>query len=467
MFFSIGKYEIFVLHMVRVLSVLLVIFPVVFYLMLHNKSKCFFAPKNIFTFLYVVEILLPLLSFVSLSNVNSIGREYLKEAMSDDGVFFEYCFLQSMSYCIVLLGIRIFEKRIVFTPQNKNVCRVNNYTLYKRYHQVGVLLLIIGTYAFMLIMSKIGGVVYFFTNLQMRRYLVQDLDFESMLLGVLRYAPLLIVYSKRFVDKKINVFDVIVIVLSGIMVGMGGRKALIMLCIEVLMICHFVIKEIKIKDFLKLKYVVGLGVLYMFFSFYSTFRTPDAMNSFSVDPISYISENSKGVGAQIRGESYVPFYTASIYYVKENGYWYGKSFLGLLTAPIPSSFFAEKPPVDDGMYLYSICNGRNVEPIMPTKLLDGSSLPLETFGAMYLNFGPLGVLFGMFVVGLMIGFSYYKMVKNNMTFMGLLMYVVVVFTFEVSTLRIFQTIIAFGMLYIISKIVEWGLKKEKREVGFS
>ena len=185
------------------------------------------------------------------------------------------------------------------------------------------------------------------------------------------------------------------------------------------------------------------------------------MEAFFNDPMTYISENTKEIGDQIRGESYVSVYTAAIYHAEDCGYWYGKSFLGLITAPIPSSFFNDKPPVDDGMYLYSICNGRNVEPVAATKSLDGSSFPLETFGAMYLNFGPVGVLLGMFVVGLAIGFAYYKMIKKNGDFMSLLMYVIVLFTFEMSTLRIFQVLISFVMLYIISKLVVFGLKKRQ------
>ena len=73
-------------------------------------------------------------------------------------------------------------------------------------------------------MSKTGGVAYFFSNLQYRTYLVRDLDFESYLLSLLNYAPLLIIYSKRWTKGKIRFIDIILIIFAGLMVGLGEER---------------------------------------------------------------------------------------------------------------------------------------------------------------------------------------------------------------------------------------------------
>ena len=108
------------------------------------------------------------------------------------------------------------------------------------------------------------------------------------------------------------------------------------------------------------------------------------------------------------------------------------------------------------MYLYSIGQGRNdILPPMPTKSLDYSSWPLETFGSMYANFGPLGLLFGMAIVGLVIGWFYKKMVMSDCNFFYIMMYIQVLFAFELSTLRIVQIIISFVIIYILSILIKF------------
>ena len=102
------------------------------------------------------------------------------------------------------------------------------------------------------------------------------------------------------------------------------------------------------------------------------------------------------------------------------------------------------------MYLYSIANGREgLCPPIPARELDGSSWPLETIGAMYANFGSLGVSIGMWLVGIILGKVYNKMIKTNYSFLFVIFYTLMLFTFELSSLRIVQLIMAFVILSVI------------------
>lgn len=235
------------------------------------------------------------------------------------------------------------------------------------------------------------------------------------------------------------------------MVGLGGRKALLMLVAESIVIYHFVVKKIRIKKILRPKYIIGILFVYLFFTTYSKFRQEGAYMQFINSPVAFYTENvDGGLVRAIAGESYVPFYVAIINYFETHQKWYGASFEGLFTAFIPSSFYSDKPPVDDGMYLYSIANGRDgLFPPMPAHELDGSSWPLETVGAMYANFGSLGVLIGMWLVGISIGSVYNKMIKTNYSFLFVIFYTLMLFTFELSSLRIVQLIMAFVILSVI------------------
>lgn len=435
----------------RVVGCIILILPFVYFLVVRNKKEDFFSPKNAFTFLYFFDVVLSVLKITPVANIDE-DNFFLYSSLVDDSSFLKYCILQSVSYILVLFGINSVQKRI----KNKNITRVTRVTfspsLAHSFLVWGIVFYFIGVIGFILIMRKVGGVTYFFSNLQLRRYLVRDLDFETMLLAFLSNAPLLIIFSKKYSGKRMSFGDIAMIILAGIMSGLGGRKALLMLFVECIFIYHFAIQKINVKVFLKPRYLLLAVVLFFFFSIYSQLRREGAFEEFLKDPVSFYKENTQGgVLSTVAGESYVPFYIAIIHYFNDHDYWHGASFKGLLTAPIPSSLYKQKPPVDDGMYLFSIAHGNtDIRPVMPANELDGTSWPLETFGSMYANFGSFGVLVGMIVLGLVIGWSYKKMIVSDFSFLWLIMYVNVLFTFELSTLRIFQVFLAFVTFAIVS-----------------
>ncbi|MEN8879608.1 MAG: hypothetical protein ABF311_05495 [Polaribacter sp.] len=99
-------------------------------------------------------------------------------------------------------------------------------------------------------------------------------------------------------------------------------------------------------------------------------------------------------------------------YFDNNEFWFGKSYLGLIYAPIPRSIFPEKPPVDSGMYLRSMALGRKVNPPTSVDTLDGSSWPEHNWAG-YMNFGLLGLFFLNFLSGYIYGVIYSYVKKTN------------------------------------------------------
>lgn len=435
----------------RFIGSIFILLPVVIYLIRHRHAS-FFSPGVTFSWLYVIKVVIAVLIFSNTSNVDK-DNSFLQNALLSDDCFFEYCILQSLGYCLIIWGINIVKIPKVKT-YFEHVSKYNR-KLGNKYRIIGYIFYIIGVVAFMSIMNKVGGILFFFTNLQHRRSLVEDLDFENMLLPFLNYAPLLLLYSKSLMRKKIGIIDILLILLAGIMTGLGGRKALLMIVIGCVFVYNFSVKPVVLKRFLKIKYIFGAFVLLIFFLFYSKLRSEGAAEQFVSNPTEFFESNkSDGITNALTSESYVPFFVGVVYHFKDNNYWLGSSFTGLVTAFIPSSLYPSKPPVDDGMYLYSIGQGRrNIKPVMPTKSLDYTSWPLETFGSMYANFGPLGVLLGMLLVGLVIGWFYKKMVLSNFNFFYIAMYIQILFTFEISTLRIVQIIISYILLNMLSLFI--------------
>lgn len=435
----------------RLFSLVIILLPVLLFF-IYNKKKDFLNPSTAFSFLYTLKVVLPTIIYSFSENIYIADDFFLERSLYNDDVFIKYTIIQSIGYCMVLIGIGMHK---IKSTNNDVADEIENKSDSHRYKFWGYCFYLLGVVGFFMVMSKVGGIIFFFSNLGQRTYLVRDLDFETYLLSLLNYAPLVLIYSKKWTKEKIKLSDIILVVLAGIMVGLGGRKALIMLVIECAAVYHYVVKPIKIKQFLNVKIITIYCFIFLFFTTYSKLRTPGAFEEFVNDPVEfYVGKNEGGLTRSLAGESYVPFYVSIVDYFDSNDKWYGDSFLGLLSAFIPSSFYPDKPPVDDGMYLYSIAHGTSVDPPMPTRELDGTSWPLETFGSMYANFGVVGVIVGMLLLGYIISFSFKKMVYSNYQFKYVIFYIIMLFTFEISTLRIVQALLAFVILSFVQLVIK-------------
>lgn len=442
---------------------LLGLFPFITWLLTHKKNQDIAAPYNLFTFLYIINIMVPMLLYMNLDTVQTINEPYIRNAVSTDSTFIIYVILQTASYYLIVFGtkLRVGKRNYRYIKAEESEINTADLSIQKKYKYVGIVLWLIGAIAFLRIMRQVGGVYYFFTHLQYRSTLTRDMDVLSWVLPFVNYGVLFIVYSYKGTNKTLNVKIIFLIVISGLMSGLGGRKALLILLIEALLLYHYCVKRIDLKKFLKIKYIVGIICVYFFFILMTKFRTEGAFEAFLNNPLEFTKESNSGLLSTIRVESYVSYYMAIIEYFKTHALWLGKTFLGLITAIIPSSIYPGKPPVDDGTYLYSICQGRtDIIPPMAFNELNGSSLPLETFGSMYGNFGVLGLLFGMILLGGIYGYAYRKMKRNSYDLFSVVVYTQIIFTFQLSTLRIFQLfemIVVFGVItFIVNKEISWG-----------
>ena len=437
------------------------VLPLLTWLLTYKKHRDIAEPYNLFTFLYFINIMIPMILYINVETSEKISELYIRNAVLNDSTFIIYAILQTTSYYLVIFGMKLRITNLKNNIQNKK----NVSIMYdsKKYKCIGIIMWIIGAISFLLIMKKVGGIYYFFTHLQYRVSLTRNLDVLSWILPFINYGVLAIAYSYRGTNKSINFKIIALAIISGIMSGLGGRKALIILLIEVLLIYHYCVKEISIKKFLKFKYILGIIVIYLFFIVMPKFRVEGAFEIFAQNPIEFIKQSNNGILSTIRSESYVTYYITIIEYFKTHSFWFGKTFLGLKTAIIPSSIFPDKPPVDDGTYLYSISQGRtDIIPPMPFNKLDGSSLPLETFGSMYGNFGIVGLFLGMIILGVIYKYTYKRMKEKSYNFFDVIIYIQVIFTFQLSTLRIFQIFEMIVVLWIISFIMDkFILKKDK------
>jgi hypothetical protein len=140
--------------------------------------------------------------------------------------------------------------------------------------------------------------------------------------------------------------------------------------------------------------------------------------------------------------------------------YYGRTLINFLTAPLPSSVFPWKPPVDDGIYLanfvagYYILPPANVYPIH-------NSFPFSSQGSMYANFGIIGLVIGAVILGIIYEYFYMLLKDTEYNIFTIFVYHTIINTLALSSKNITQTIIPIGLLIISFKIFT-GIKLKKR-----
>lgn len=84
-------------------------------------------------------------------------------------------------------------------------------------------------------------------------------------------------------------------------------------------------------------------------------------------------------------------YTLVLDYFSQNDFWRSGVYKSLIYAPLLRSRFKEKPPIDTGLYLNAISQGKKLNPPVPANTLDRTSLP-DGYLAGYVSYGWFGII---------------------------------------------------------------------------
>lgn len=86
-------------------------------------------------------------------------------------------------------------------------------------------------------------------------------------------------------------------------------------------------------------------------------------------------------------------------------YQFGKTFASLLTLPIPSSIYPDKPLTAPGVFTLALWPHRWID--------EGTTLPPGIVGELYMNFGVIGVAAGAFLAGSLFERTYLRLASVN------------------------------------------------------
>lgn len=320
-----------------------------------------------------------------------------------------------------------------------------------------IIIYLVGLSSRILVIQKSGGISYILNNVG-NAYIGMSSGsgYIMALSNLMIISMLMLLYKISFKKSRLNVIILItmICIYAATYIVFTSRSPIMELIMILAFGYNYLIKRYKVSDLLKLRYLIIASILMCLIVVLPIIR--DSSNGFS-------NSNEK-VSSIIKENIYELFdefsnvgRDAFVYdHFNINNFWFGRSYLNLLVAPIPSSIYENKPPLDDGIYLNQLLHGYEVNPNDGRKdLVFKYSIPFSTQGAMYANFGILGVSMATILMGMLYAKIYKKLNENkNKNIFIIIVYQLVIYQLELSTLSITQTLIPLILMWITYTITK-------------
>lgn len=429
-------------------------------LIYYKKTKNIFNPATIVSIMYMIKSI-PHLWIICNSLNNLDYRVYSHSSWPGLNIsIVRYIILGSISHLALLIGINIHLK---FKDKRKGLVfrmEENQYQLEK----AGWITFFLGVICFFIVIRNIGGISFLLNNLSKRAHLLKG---EGYIFTIMQASITLSVCLSTYnlKNNKSNAFKgrfLLILVGSLIILScFGGRTPSINLIINIILILNFTNPKFKL---ISIKNVILCIFIWGYILVMPMLRTEDSISIYTKNPSLLFSQVSKDIFEIIEEISIVDENMFVFNQFNSRNYWYGSSYFDLIKAPIPSKIFPNKPPVDDGMYIWNLLIGNDVKPSTPVNQMHNSSWPLNTTGMMYANFGIIGIVIGMVIMGYIYSYTYYLVVRSNKCIFALTLYFYILFRFEISNLYIVQALSPIIINLIICTIL---LKLKVRKIKYN
>ena len=349
--------------------------------------------------------------------------------------FLQYTKVQTVAFFSLLLGIYVYNRWRKVKPGWVKDTTVYNYKTLKL---IAILFFATGLGAYSVFIYRIGGLYYLLTNLD-NRIQMQSGQYILQLLNFFFIAVLLFMLCIKLENKKWDkiIFVAALVTVCFIFSSFGARKNTLLLLIMVVVSYHYTIKKISFSTLnrpligfmaiLLSVYILVIPVVRKKEEF-SKLHTENADHYFNIYKLIYNVSYT-----------YIDVFAAN--YFNEENAWH------LSGITDPAKVFLTKgdksgvPPIDEGAYFWNIVkHQKDYRPSTPRRELSAGSWPIENFGFGYANFLMPGIIIAFFLQGLCFSF-FYSLLKNEIYNPVLLYgYVLVIFSFNFSNLRLVQVI---------------------------
>lgn len=233
--------------------------------------------------------------------------------------------------------------------------------------RLGTALIVLGLVGWMFMLQQIGGLGDLWSDIQQRTRLTSGLGYlitayrVSILLGmtlILHYAT---AAWRHAPTRRIILVISLVLTASFVMVSLGGRGGLLGVGLTLFLSQNYwrgVVRpfspRVTSAGLLVLALVLLLGLP----------RLPE------IEIENFVSDTDRVIGIVTdQALDSLAFRTTAtqrnatmVAYFSRHDVWLGRGYFSLITAPVPRGVAAEKPPVDDGIYVFNMSFGAEIEP---------------------------------------------------------------------------------------------------------
>jgi oligosaccharide repeat unit polymerase len=299
---------------------------------------------------------------------------------------------------------------------------------YKNVKLLAVAFLLIGLAGYGVFLSRIGGLVYLLTNLD-KRIELQSGQYVLILLPFLIFSSLSFLLCIRLKNKILDkiLFALVVITTLFVFSSFGARKTALLFIITLIVAAHFLISIKLNKKTLVIGAFLAFGLLFYVL----------------IIPVLRLQKGEDGERAEFKVKNlayqttyaYIDIFAAN--YFTPKTVWYFKGFLDPVIVPFSKLEKSKLPQIDQGVYFNAIVeNNKHYEPPMPRDQVSKTSWPTENFGFAYANLLLPGVVLFFFLQGMVFSLVYKFLDRDIYNPILIMLYVLVVFDFNFSSLRI-------------------------------
>jgi hypothetical protein len=301
--------------------------------------------------------------------------------------------------------------------------------------RAGIISFLVGFAAYLIYISRIGGFVELLHTTRTRSDLAAGNGYVLIFCRLMAVGVMIVICSIRYRRSVIRVVlaSLTIFIAVASLSSLGGRWGTIMLIVLSLFTWHYTVRPLR--SIPRQVYLVGL-LLVPYFIAMPLLRVPGGLLRYSHQPDQLWIAIRTNLYTVVTDLSYVDTYTFIVNHFDTTNLWLGRSYLDLAVAPIPSTIYLDKPPIDDGVYIRSLEEGIAVVPGMPYHDLYHSSTPPETLGLCYLNFWWPGMIFGMYLLGSVYKAAYFYMAHSSYSLHSVYLYATIMFGFQLTNFQI-------------------------------
>lgn len=380
-------------------------------------------PAKLIALISVITIL-PYYAILLFNQETSILNNYIGSSRKFENLLNIFGIFYTLSMSFIYIGIVLGYKISLFKIRN-NSQNYDNHHIIQIFSNICI---VIGISAILLKIQQSGGFYYVVSNIANRTEVFAGTGIlDAIIMPATNLSVFFLIYSKSVNPRESLAKIILTVLLFVILISLfGGRKAPIQLIITAIIASTIYIKRINLYS------PIFIGVYLLIFIFFS------AMLELRLSLQPGDNTTDMDLSRLLSNLSYIDTYIFIIHYFQNNDFWYGVGYLDLVQRIFPIYNLTTPPPIDDGMYIRTLFEGWQAKPSMSAENLYKSSWPPETFGAGYLNFGILGVIFFSLIKGLVTG-VFYRIAKiNKFEPISLFAMIMVSINFHLTNLRIVQ-----------------------------